>query len=385
MGIGDTNNKESIMSENQNMEKKLATTALTTFIVLASILIAISTTGVAQLTSDANKSVDVNVSIATEVAVDVEPKTLVYTGASVGQQYNQTDRQYRGVTVENTGSEYIDQIWLNASMPNSRPFGTGRPGDYNAGNFMQVLPNMSSKDVTGANENNYLYVNRKEFKIPDSSVPSYIVAPRDQISYPGSGQTVENQGGEIHTGRFRRGDESIWFIIATTATDGGDNDCDGSSTDSTLRIGQTPATPNQLGTVDFTDDGPDGEPADFNEYQLETTQSAQYGVANRSVTLQFSDASVSYDVLTHCNERTTMDTVRTKFSPNVLDTQDLTTSGYATEFVVQAGDTATNMLLPGDTVPLKTAIEVPTGVAAGDVSQGTMTVFATANTTAQVS
>lgn len=361
------------------MEKKLATTTLTVSLVLASILISISTTGLA-ITEDAKKNVSVNVSIASEVAVDVEPKTLVYSGASVGTQYNQTDRQYRGVTIENTGSEYIDQIWINSSMPNSRPFGTGQASQYNAGNFLQVLPNMSSKDVTGANAQSYLFVNRREYKISESAVPSYIVAPESQITMEeGSNPAV------VHVGRFRRGDEALWFVIATSSTDGGNDDCDGSNTEEIIRIGDTPATPNQLGTVDFTDDGPDGEPADWTEYEIETlTSSAEYGHANASVTLPYQDASPSYDLLTNCDGETHMDAVRTKYAVDVLDTQDLTTSAYASEFIIQAGNTAQNMLLPGDTVPLEMAIEVPTGVAEGEVSQGTMTVFATANTSATI-
>jgi hypothetical protein len=371
------------MSENKDMEKKLATTALTVSLVLASILISISTTGLA-VTQDAKKNVSVNVSIATEVSVDVEPKTLVYSGASVGTQYNQTDRQYRGVTIENTGSEYIDQIWINSSMPGTRPFGTGKPSSYNAGNFLQVLPNMSSKDVTGANAQNYYFVNRREFKIPDSSVPSYIVAPEDQITFP-EGPSVSDQNGAIHISRFRRGDESIWYMLATSATDGGNNDCDGSSAYNVIRVGNTPATPAQLGTVDFTDDGPDGEPADYTEYDIEQlSNSAGYGIANGSVSLPFEDASPAYDLLTNCDTETHHDSVRTRYAVDTLDTQDLTTAGFESEFIIQAGDTAQNMLLPGDTVPLEMAIEVPTGVAEGEVSQGTMTVFATANTTATV-
>lgn len=370
------------MSENKYMKNKLGNTALTAAIILTAIII--GSASASALTYGTNKSTDVNVTITSEVALDVEPKTLQYSGVSIGTQVVETDRQFRGVTIENTGSEYIDKIWANASVPNSRPFGSGLPSAYDAGNFLQIKPNLSESSVSGAAVSDYFFVNRKEFKVPDSELPAYIVAPEDQVTIPQTGTTVAAESGEIHTGRFRRGSEELWFIIGTDETDGGDDDCDGVTENAFMRIANVSATSSRLGTVDFTDDGPSDGIPQYDEYNIEeNTGSSIYGQTDAQVDFTYNNKELTYDVLTHCSGSTTMDTIRTRFAVDPADTSDMVSQGYTTEFIVNAGNTASNMLLPGSTFPLETAIQVPTGVAEGEVSQGTLTLFATANTSAQ--
>jgi len=370
------------MSENKYMTNKLANTALTAAIILTAVII--GSASASALSYGTNKSTDVNVTITSEVALDVEPKTLQYSGVSIGSQVVETDRQFRGVTIENTGSEYIDKIWANTSTPDNRPFGSGLPSEYDAGNFLQIKPNLSQSSVSGAAVSDYFFVNRKEFKVPDSALPAYIVAPEDEITLAQTGTTVASENGEIHVGRFRRGAEELWFIIATDETNGGNDDCDGNSENAMMRVANVSATSSRLGTVDFTDDGPSDGIPQYDEYLIEeNTGSSVYGQADSQVDLAFSTKTLTYDVLTTCSGASTMDALRTRFAVDPADTTDMVSEGYTTEFIVNAGNTASNMLLPGGTVPLETAIQVPTGVAEGEVSQGTLTLFATANTTAQ--
>ena len=363
------------MSENKHMKNKLVNTTLTASIILTAVIIG-STLGAAQITVDTKKSTDINVTVNQEVALDVDPKTLSYSNVNVGEQVTTSDRDYRGITVENTGSEYIDKIWVNASTPSQRPFGSGIPTRYDAGNFMQVKLNTTDAGVDGAIVDKYYFINRQEFEVPESSLPAYIVAPEDQVTLPNQG-TVASNSGDVKVGRFRRGNEELWFIIATAEDDSSDN-CDGTTgEDSMLRIANVSSTPSRLGTVDFTDDNNGG----WKEYNIDEFGSTMYGISEQSIPLEYSTETLNYDILTSCDN--SMNTVRTKFAVDVFDTNDLTTSGSETEFLVNAGTTPGNMLLPGSTLPIQTAVQVPTGVAAGEVTQGKLTLFATANVSAQ--
>ncbi len=359
---------------------KAKNSSILTATILTLSIIALSGSA-ASITSDANETTDVNVTITSEVAIDVEPNVLQYSSIDVGTQQTVTDRNFGGVTIENTGSEYIDKVWVNASVPQSRPFGTGRPTNYDAGNFLQIRPRMNTTGVAGSSVGEYHFVNRREFGMPEGSVPTYIVAPASEVSFD-SGATVSSTGGDVVVGRFRRGQEHIWFIIASP--DGSTCDNSGNPTPGPMiRVGDTSSTPNRLGTVDFTDDN-SGE---WTEYQIaENSASTTYGIANSAVTLQWSNPNEDprYDVLTTCDTTDeNSNVVRTRYAIDYDGTTDLVTNGYQSEYVIDAGVTAGNMLLPGGTVPLQTAIEVPTGVAEGQVELGTLNLVATANTTAQ--
>ncbi|MFB6115974.1 MAG: hypothetical protein ABEK10_00540 [Candidatus Nanosalina sp.] len=377
------------------MRKKATNTALGTLVVLSAAVLGMTFSASAQLTAGSNKSTDVNVSITSEVALDVEPKVLQYSNVDVGSQTVKTDRQYKGITIENTGSEYIDRIWANASMPNSRPFGTGKPSQYNAGNFLQIKPNLSQSGISasGAAVSHYYFVNRREFRIPESSVPAYIVAPPSKITFQ-NGNTVASDAdatsGTIYIGRMRRGAQELWWLLATPETDGGGDDCDGTqNTLPILRLANVSSTASRLGTVDFRDRSVSGAPGNWVEYAIgENPNMASYGIASRAVTFKYKNKELSMDVLTKCSGGNTANIVRTRFAVDVLDADDLTTQGYASELILAGGNTASNMLLPGKSLPIKTAVQVPTGVAAtssgNQITQGKLTLFATANQTAQL-
>ncbi|MFB6241450.1 MAG: hypothetical protein ABEJ36_01445 [Candidatus Nanosalina sp.] len=347
--------------------------ALATILTLS--VIGLTSTGLS-ITANASETTDVNVTIASEVAVDVEPNILQYKNVSVGTQVNKTERSFSGITIENTGSEYIDRIWVNASEPENRPFGTGIPGNYDAGNFLQVKPQLNSLGVSGASVSEYHFVNRIEYEIPPSRVPTYIVAPENQVTLP-NGQTVSAVGGDIKVGRFRRGDEHIWFIIATPDT----ANCEGGNSNpgAMIRVGDTSSTPSRLGTVDFTDDNSGA----WTQYQIDTlSNTGTVGIAGSAVTLNFKNDSPKYDLLTHCDSSSSYVT-RERFAVDYDGATDLQSNGYATQYILRSANTADTMLLPGGTIPLPVAIEVPTGVAEGNVELGQLRILATANTTAQ--
>lgn len=326
--------------------------------------------------SDTSSSNEVTANVTSTVAMDVKPETLSYPQLEVGNVTEESNKSYGGVSIANTGSEYIDQVWLETSYPHDRPFGTGNPDAYDAGNFMAVRPESRTDIATVGDNDTYHFVNRKEFA--DPNYPEFIRTPANGTTV--SGNSVDNH----HVGQMRFGDEWFYYDIPT----GTDDRCDGDGTNSpsVIRIGQTSHTQTQDGTVDFRNDGTDTL-NDYQEYDISGTNSGDYGITSNSVTFDFRNgASQTYDILTACPGNGDVQdphVVLNRYNVGFNDTTDLGTSGTISQYILET-TTAAQMLKPGQRFSVETAMNVPRGTTAGQVGAGLLTVYATADEDAQV-
>ena len=329
-----------------------------------------------------NDSTTVDVRVTSKVAVDIKPETLNYPFVDVGEQETISNRSFEAVTIRNTGSEYIDRIWLNSSYPTSDPLG-GAATDYDAGNFFQVKITSASDSIgtqVPSETGNYHFVNRVEYNFEsDSEVPSFITAPNGTTDMEIGGSAESSDGtapAEVEVGAFRQGGEEYYYALLESSSG-----CDGTgTTQAELRVADTPTSASQLGTVDFTDSGPENSPADWTSYSVSDLSSSSYGFVGNGgngVTL----GPRTYDVLTACDNAniatdSTERTLRTSFNAAPGDTNDIVANGNGVTNFVYSGD-GSNGLAPNSFMTLDTGVEVPRGVTQGSVSPGTFRVFVT--------
>ncbi|MFB6180615.1 MAG: hypothetical protein ABEJ93_01940 [Candidatus Nanohalobium sp.] len=345
-----------------------------TAVVLVAVLFGMVATTSA-VTSDESSSNTITANVTSTVAIDVKPEKLSYPGLEVGNRTTKSNRSFTGINIANTGSEYIDRVWVGHTAPNTRPFGSGDPKAYDAGNFLMIKPeNKTGLDVRG-DDNTFHYINRREFE--DTSPPTFINKKKDTQSQPYVDQI----------GRIRFGDEWLFFDLLTTS-DGSTTVCDGGGSPSAdLRIGTTTHTPEKLGTYDFTNDGSkDG--VRYKEYDITSLSNSKYGVTNSTVDLDFfrSGENQTYSILTGCQAAGFQQNhiVLTKYNVAYNDSSNLYNNapGAAIKYILR-GSTASGMLQPGESFTTDLAMQTPRGVSAGQVSDGTLTVYATADISAQ--
>ena len=388
------------------MKKQLATTAVLTALVLG-----MTFSGAAQQTLEqennitdsdkdntTNQNSQIDVTVTSTTSIDIRPTSLSFPSMDVGTQETiadgpQDENEFGSISLENIGSEYIDRVWVGSTDTTDDPFATGLPGEYNAGNFLQVKPaNSTSKSSIGGNTSAYHYVNRHEFANSwddnQSDIPSYIEADPTQVLPSTDAQ-------DTYVGRLRAGDEWYFYTIVTGSTN---DQCDGNG-NAVLRVGNTPHTSSQFGTVDFTATE-NGGTGDYSEYTIQTTSGA-YGLTASTVRLDLNggDKYREYDILTACSDsnglgsvsETDPHTIRTRYNVQAGGIEDLTASadgdagdnaGTTTQFLLDAGSSS-NMLFPGESMTVDTAVEVPQGVPEGGVSQGDLTFYVTSDYDAQ--
>lgn len=384
-------------------------------VVLVSAVLAMSSTVTADLKpSDisANKTAknNISVSVASNIMLDVKPDTLSYTKLTdygqdvrVGEQIVKSDNGFEAIEIENIGSENIDSIWLNASVPTTNPFGSNTASSYDAGNFLQVKPSNRTGLLTG-DSGTYHFINRREYawtsnlsgtsgshleaSVTDTDVPAYIheedtTADGTWAGVYNTSSTSSFQADFVEYGRYRAGDE--WYVWAMPHTS--DALCDGSGQASFL-LGQTEYNQSSTGTVDFTADGPDNGPVDYKIYDIQTNSDVtDYGyVQDVNISVNNDDTGgeemLTYDVLTTCGSST--ETYQphvffNKYNVNALGDNDLTTGSSATKFIMPFSNTPTNQLPPGESVSVFTAIQVPFGVVNGKVDDGKLRVLITSD------
>ncbi|MFB6144105.1 MAG: hypothetical protein ABEJ98_02220 [Candidatus Nanohaloarchaea archaeon] len=323
--------------------------------------------------SAATESSDVNATVTSTVAIDVKPTNFTFPSASVGSQVTTSDKGYTAIDIENTGSEYIAQLYANSTIHTSDPFGTGQESNYNAGNFFQIRPTNQSGILNGDTDD-FHYVNRVEFleSTNNGDVPSYIDV---------SGQFDGANANNVFVGRFRMGDEERFFAIPT----GSGDVCDGTGTFGLMRVANTSKTDTQRGTIDFTDSG-----TDWTQYNITTTSNGPYGVTEAGPTTPngvnlyknrgtASEVNRTYDVLTHCSGSNPR-VIRTRYNTQAGGNPNLVSDGTAVERLIYANGNSDLALAPGSSVTVQTAIEVPQGVAQGQVGDGKVRFIATADT-----
>lgn len=388
------------------MRKQILTTAVTVLLVLG-----MSAT-VTAATDDAQRKSDVNVSVASKVAIDVHPKEMDFTKVDVGSQRLTADRGFGSVNLENVGSEYVSQIWVNATRTGADvaelPYGSGSASNYNAGNFLQVRPANDSGLLLGT-QNEYNYVNRIEyFTYDDQRKPSYIDAPDTGTYYDNSG--TESTASDVAVGRFRINDNEYWAAIPV----GSGSQCTGSNGDfNTLLVAKKPHNSSATTPVDFEagDEGYPGIPGEdyyvFNLTGSSVGNTVTYGKIDPASNNQDNgepgltlESKVDHDgdsteevvnrtytALTHCDDSVSgvsyPHVIRTKYNVEAGDTTDLS-SDQAVTFLMDATN-ENNMLPPGEMVSIDTAIEVPRGVPQGIVNAGELRVVVTADEGANTS
>ncbi|MFT4892377.1 MAG: hypothetical protein ACI8Z7_000149 [Candidatus Nanohaloarchaea archaeon] len=292
-------------------------------------------TASAQVTSEDSDNSTVTVDVASKVAVDISPSDISYGAIDPGSAVLESNSSSVGgpvgaVEIENIGSENITQVWLNTSVPNDNPFGTGLAQEYDAGNFIEVKPTGEANTVSGVSK--FKYINRKEFN--ETGDLSYVFTPED--------------GGEWKYGRFRVGSQEYFWAVNTTGTPG---TCQTDGSDDFL-VGQNAHNKTNTGSTDFTD------LADISEYGLTNAGSGDAEALATGVTV----GDRNYDVLVECGDPTY--TVRSSYNVNALGAPDLVNDGSAVSHILNATEAtdASQELQPGEYFGINTSIRVPQGV-----------------------
>lgn len=334
-------------------------------------------TAAAQQTSDETENSSVDVTVSETTAVDIQPANLEYS-ADVGARSTSSARGFGAIEIENTGSTYINRIWLNSSVPNSDPFGTGNANNYDAGNLIEVK---STSDLPGqtSTDSNFRFINRKEYMYTGDSIPSYIQTPSDW--------------NDEAVAPIRRGNETIYAAVEADS-----GSCNGDASNE-IRVGNVSATDTRLGTVDFTESSEYG----WTNYSIGGVQGAsEYGLAVSDQGGYFEDGSgnelagvalnytytdsgnpVQYDMLTSCENDGSdgANAVRVSYNIGAEGADDIkNNNGEVTSYLVEETNSdETAMLAPGALATIQTAINVPEGVAAGSVDPGTLRVLITSD------
>ncbi|MFB6199832.1 MAG: hypothetical protein ABEJ83_03060 [Candidatus Nanohaloarchaea archaeon] len=275
-------------------------------------------------------------------AIDISPSTLAYQGVAPGEMLSEataSEENFTHVELENIGSTNITQVWMNASVPQSNPFGTGVTGNYDAGNFIQIKPE-SDPELQVNSNGDFTFVNRKEFNETDEL--SYIFTPSDSWDY----------------GRFRLGEQEVFWAINTSGSS-----CQTGS--GQFRVGVNPHNQTATGSNDFrTVNG---------EYTSYSPVSVPGGVVAQDVWINTSSTTRQYDVKLECGGASTT-AIRSRYNPGVIND---TAESAVTPIVAQSGNIASEAAMqPGENFAVNVSVNVPQGVARGQVDQGTLRVLA---------
>lgn len=341
--------------------------AIVTFLTVA----ALATPAVGQ---DTEETTNVSVTVDSTTRVDLSPENLDYTdnsGVNPGNFDDTSDSGYNGVEIENSGSSNITNIYFNTSHPGSvepnstaRPFGTGGPSNYDAGNFIQLNP---VQELGGgvAGSDGYQYSSRLEFN--ESNELSYV-----QADTLGDGNT--------RYGRYRAANESFFWVISdvdgSSTTNG--NNCDGNGA-SNLYVGFNAHSETQTGTVDF-DGGSAG--TDYHEIDISPSSNSDYGRVNETEFKAY-EGDKNYTAFTYCgtSAESGSDSTHVYFNKWEVedpegDGQNPATTNSALSYILNAASAENdNALQPGEHFTVKTRVSVPYGVATGSVEEGNLEVI----------
>lgn len=307
---------------------------------------------------DATDDSEVEVTVAQETAVDLDPRYLNYSsgGLTPGSTQTRDDAGVSALQVENVGSENITDVWMSASEPTTDPFGTGIASNYDAANFVQIY--LNDTKITN------------EFSNLDGSLSSYRDTPvfinrRDYAANRDLSYIFVPDEAAWEYGRFRAGEQEYFWAVETSTDVGADSP--------TLRVGQTAHTQEQTGTTDFTGGG------DTVDYTLQSTTSlpSNFGKANIQVPRQNGPArDVTVIVQTDDTTSEGVYTVRSRFNTqytNGGNTEDLSTDSN-TELLFNSSRSGGIDLAPGDSFQVGTRVTVPRGVPSDTVGLGTLTI-----------
>ena len=265
----------------------------------------------------------VTLEISSKTMIDITPQVLNYTSQDPGtavENYTFDGLDLHEIQIENIGSTNLTNVWFNTSQPSSRPFGTGVVTNYDAANFLAI------KNST-MTETEYAFVDRLEFNHSTDLV--YLTLPTDY-----------QRKGRLHVGP----DEYFW----ATASDG--PYCNGSGT-GFLHIGTTAHTIDETGDIDLSDGG----------QSIGTISGdSSWGIVN-----EFTIGSASYCAAVSA------DCSKVRFYRWNADAPGTGACDLDERYSVTT-------LYPGDSFAVELRLFVPYGVPVGAVTNGTLTVVATA-------
>jgi hypothetical protein len=360
-------------------------------------------------TAQDSQDSDVTVDIAQDIAIDVRPSLLQYTASGTGdalapgEKRRVSDNDYEHIELENIGSETLDNIYVEATTAVNNSFGNQSANDHNTGNFVTLSTetvDAGSYDVVVNSLTDHHYVNRVEFF--EDNPPTYIQTEPSDGEVTVDSVTISNP--ESRVGRFRVGGAEYFFVLYSDDFDSG--------SDYVVRIGRNPHTPNQIGTTDFR------EASTGNVYESDISSTNPGGNAyfDGSVDLvAFNEsnydggalidssgqaAPVEGSTAGNISDQNTVDDVEVReygfyydvgneyvlrtaanVAPESTDggsswdlTDESTKSGI--NYIVNAGNTESDALVPGQNFPLDIGVEVPLGVDKDRISQGTITIRA---------
>ncbi len=261
---------------------------LTIGLLTVALTIGLASTVTAQ---DSSQETNVTVDVSGVTQLDVRPSSLSYTDVAgndslealePGQSRSTSDGLFSQIEVENIGSERIGNIYGRATMPTQQPFGTDVAdggANHSTGNFVTVSLDTANEgryrlsDVVPNIENPH-HLNRVEYF--EENPPTYIQTESDTFG----GEAVQNQ----EVGRFRVGGAEYFFVIYETDASNG-----------TLVIGDTPHTPTEIGTTDFTDGGSDYSTTSLDFSSTATGAGSNVARVQSQEFVKFNTSSDSYD------------------------------------------------------------------------------------------
>ena len=271
----------------------------------------------------------ININITQTVSIDVSPNIVNWTGLNIGET---GDPQY--LTVTNVGSVNITQLRANITNDATNPYGTGNPLNYDAGEL--ILMNTTSAG--------FYYVNKMNW---NETIPGDVTNPDDFTEGDDSGHF-----GIIRTAWDNDVAQEYYYFINRTDSTG---DC--LTGTANLLIGITPKNVSSTGSVDFS--GSAG--TNFLSFSV---PAGGDGVDISSGYFSGYCALVS----SNCrNVRLTRWNTDLDSNSNCTNDQIFYDGGSPNE--LQAGQSTWFWLEP----------KIPGGVPDGDVSQGTLTVIASAS------
>lgn len=392
------------------MKRQLTITAVAVLVIIG-----MATTATAQ-----SEDTEVSVDVDDTVALDVKPDQLDYTEVGSGdgdallpgEQVEQSDQGFEHVEIENIGSDRLDKIYAESDLHDEDPFGTvsGSSAEHNTGNLVlmsteTVLNDDDYRDdlQTGvADVNDPVYLNRIEYF--EDTPPEYIqtLSTDDDANMEidvGEGTSAGGEVNEVDVARFRTGELSYITVFVETADE------------ELFLVGNTPETPTDLGTFDFTNDNED----EFTVIGLDTGEgdgeisayTGGFALANFDADSYESDDPVldgnsdlvdfgqhpslddadveerNYNLFldrTDNNELVARVSLNTNFeTPNGQGTDVDSTGGQ--QFILDADGTEDESLQPGENFPVNFGVQLPNGIDNQNIQQGTVTLSAEAFTT----
>jgi len=297
-------------------------------IILGLLLLSVSVFAIP--TANTTEEVTINVNVSTITQIDFTPDTLSWTDLNPGEIGENKD-----LFVENIGSTNITYLWLNATHPSSRPFGSGLRANYDAANFITIK---RESDASWA----YFYVNRYEWN-ETSSLP---FASFDSGWKYGRFRTANFSDNTYH--------EFIWTV--NPGANGLCNDTDANAAKGDVRIAKTPHNSSSTGTTDFTSSG-----SDYSYYNISNAGGNYTDWGLVEVTVDGYQYCMA--IKSSCDEA-----IFYKYNIDVPGEE----GGCAYQDLLADGTTKFN---PGDTMVLNTRVVVPYGTPHGTIT-GTLRIVA---------